>query len=167
MLPHAEVNWEERRQRLEAAGFSESQTRVLCAIIANTSVSPAVLNCTLGSLTTKLQETVEANFLANRDEVREFRREMTALEGGQSERFQDRFNCFEARFDSLSSSSSSLKEEVDVWVDAAHEKQRADHLAERNVSRWRVITLSVSITGLALPALWSVIRFIPWRSIFP
>ena len=167
MLPHAEVNWEEWRQRLEAAGFSESQTRVLCAIIANTSVSPTVLNCTLGSLMTKFSSTVEANFLANRDEVREFRRDMTALEGRQSERLQDRFNCFEARFDSLSSSSSSLKEEVGARIDAAHEKQRADHLAERNVSRWRVITLSVSITSLALPALWSAIRIIEWRSIFP
>ena len=167
MLPHAEVNWEEWRQRLQAAGFSESQTRVLCAVIANTSVSPAVLSCTLGSLMNQLEETVEANFLANRDEVREFRRDMTALEGRQSERLQDWVGNIDARFDSFSSSSSSLKEEIDARIDAAHEKQRADHLAERNVSRWRVITLSVSITGLALPALWSVIRFIPWRSIFP
>jgi predicted nuclease with TOPRIM domain len=114
-----------------------------------------------------LEETVEANFLANRDEVREFRREMTALEGRQSERLQDRFNTVESRFDSLSSSSVSLKGEFDARIDAAVAKQRADHLAHKNVSRWRVITLSVSITSIALPALWSAICIIKWRSIFP
>jgi len=167
MLPHAHGDWEEWRCRLETSGFSKEQARVLCAIIANTSVSPAVLNCTLGSLMDRLEKIVEANFLANRDEVREFRRDMTTLEGRQSERMQDRFNGLEARFDSLSASLISSKEEVGARIDAASEKQRANHLADQNVSRWRVITLSVSITSIALPALWSAIRFIPWRSIFP
>ena len=114
MLPHANVHWEEWRFRLETAGFFKDQAGVLCATIANTSVSPAVLNCTLGSLMNMLEKTVEANFLANRDEVRDFRRDLTALENRQSERVQDRCNSFEARFDSFSSSSTSLKEEVGV-----------------------------------------------------
>jgi len=108
----------------------------------------------------RLEKTVEANFLAKRDEGRDFRRDLTALEGRQSDRMSDRFSCIGSRFDSLSSSSTSLKEEVGARIDAASEKQRADHLAEQNVSRWRVITLSVSIMSIALPALWASIRFI-------